>query len=198
MRVRCGECEACKHPECGGCKHCLGKKKFGGDGSNKFACICRRCKNMQPRISKNSGNKKKAPSSSAHDSSSNKRPRSSSSSLTDDISGSIRSSLATNNVTSASLTSPSNQSSASGTRSPRQNKDNEFTPHPASVLDVSSPTRKRKRTLLAAQRAKEDTEAPTMPFHMCGLPIPKGIFGVCGECGVDGDHDTIILCDGEG
>jgi hypothetical protein len=196
MRVRCGECEACKHPECGECKHCLAKKKFGGDGSNKFACLCRRCKNMQPRNSNNSGNKKRAPSSSAHDSSSNKPPRSSSSSLTDDISAS-RSSSATNNITSASPTS----SSVSGRRSPslpRQNKDNEFTQHPASVLDVSSPTRKRKRKLLAAQRAKEDTEAPTMPFHMCGLPIPKGIFGVCGECGVDGEHDTIILCDGEG
>jgi hypothetical protein len=194
MRVRCEECEACKHPDCGECKHCLAKKKFGGDGSNKFACIRRRCKNMQPRNSDIGGNKKKAPSSSAHDSSSTKPPRSSSSSLT--------SSSATNNVTSASpAISPSNHSSASGRRSPsvpRQTKDNEFTQHPASVLDVSSTTRKRKRTLLAAQRAKENTEAPTMPFHMCGLPIPKGLFGVCGECGVDGEHDTIILCDGEG
>mmetsp|Transcript_18695 Transcript_18695/g.28401 ORF Transcript_18695/g.28401 Transcript_18695/m.28401 type:complete len:615 (+) Transcript_18695:143-1987(+) len=59
-RVRCGECPACVREDCGVCIYCLRKKKFGGDGSSKDACIHRKCKNLQER---NSSKKQKHRSS---------------------------------------------------------------------------------------------------------------------------------------
>ena len=53
FRTRCGECEACLKPDCGECVECIRKKKFGGDGSSKQACIFRRCTNLQDRRSSN-------------------------------------------------------------------------------------------------------------------------------------------------
>lgn len=42
-RKRCGNCEACRRPDCGVCVECIQKKKFGGSGASKQACINRRC-----------------------------------------------------------------------------------------------------------------------------------------------------------
>jgi hypothetical protein len=42
---RCGACEACRAPDCGHCKECLDKPKFGGSGIRKKACISRVCTN---------------------------------------------------------------------------------------------------------------------------------------------------------
>ena len=39
----CGNCEACKHPDCGTCSNCLDKPKFGGEHKKKQKCIMRRC-----------------------------------------------------------------------------------------------------------------------------------------------------------
>lgn len=205
MRVRCGECEACKHAECGECKHCLGKKKFGGNGSSKFACIHRICKNMKPRNSEDKASKKKAPSaSSSKKRSRSSRNASSTSSLTDDTQASRSPSGSVNGI-SESPASLYNSPSLLGRRSPTlpaaaQNlRQVDFPQHPTSLLDVASPTKKRKRTLLIAQRTKQESEGgPTLPSHMCGLSIPSEVFGVCANCCIDGDHDTIILCDGKG
>jgi len=43
---RCGSCEACRAPDCGTCKECLDKPKFGGSGIRKKACIARVCTNV--------------------------------------------------------------------------------------------------------------------------------------------------------
>jgi len=42
---RCGACDACRAPDCGHCKECLDKPKFGGSGIRKKACISRVCTN---------------------------------------------------------------------------------------------------------------------------------------------------------
>ena len=42
-RKRCGECEACQTDDCGGCKFCKDKAKFGGPNKLKQCCIKRRC-----------------------------------------------------------------------------------------------------------------------------------------------------------
>ena len=43
VRRRCGKCEACLRPECGVCVACRDKKKFGGPGVSRQACLERRC-----------------------------------------------------------------------------------------------------------------------------------------------------------
>ena len=44
---RCGECEACTRPDCGKCKYCRDKKKFGGPNIMKQACIYKQCANKR-------------------------------------------------------------------------------------------------------------------------------------------------------
>ena len=43
VRRRCGTCAACLRPECGVCVACRDKKKFGGPGISRQACLERRC-----------------------------------------------------------------------------------------------------------------------------------------------------------
>ena len=43
-RVRgCGKCEGCKAEDCGMCKFCRDKKKFGGENKLRQKCIEKRC-----------------------------------------------------------------------------------------------------------------------------------------------------------
>lgn len=52
-RKRCGKCEGCHREDCGHCLECVHKKKFGGDGSSKQACLTRKCliiKDPKPKI----------------------------------------------------------------------------------------------------------------------------------------------------
>ena len=42
-RKRCGTCEGCLCTDCGKCKYCLDKPKFGGHGTLKQCCAKRRC-----------------------------------------------------------------------------------------------------------------------------------------------------------
>jgi len=49
-RIRCGTCEACMRPDCGGCSQCVQKRKFGGNGTSKQACIHRRCSDLRDRM----------------------------------------------------------------------------------------------------------------------------------------------------
>jgi hypothetical protein len=42
-KTRCGICDACQRQDCGTCVWCLKKKKFGGKGDSKQACLYRRC-----------------------------------------------------------------------------------------------------------------------------------------------------------
>ena len=45
--VRCNECEPCKKEDCGTCKSCKDKRKFGGSGLSKQSCIHRKCLNLR-------------------------------------------------------------------------------------------------------------------------------------------------------
>ena len=45
-RTRCGMCDGCLTSDCGKCKHCQDKKKFGGPGKLKKACLKRECHGM--------------------------------------------------------------------------------------------------------------------------------------------------------
>ena len=42
-KARCGRCERCLRTECGRCPNCLDKRKFGGPGLKKKACMARGC-----------------------------------------------------------------------------------------------------------------------------------------------------------
>ena len=45
-RTRCGMCDGCLTSDCGKCKYCQDKKKFGGPGKLKKACLKRECHGM--------------------------------------------------------------------------------------------------------------------------------------------------------
>lgn len=42
-KKRCGRCQECRMPDCGTCKFCRDKKKFGGPGKLKKSCVKRHC-----------------------------------------------------------------------------------------------------------------------------------------------------------
>ena len=46
--VRCGKCDGCERDDCGTCKNCVDKPKFGGIGQRKQGCIRKLCR--QPRV----------------------------------------------------------------------------------------------------------------------------------------------------
>jgi len=46
---RCGTCPACRAPDCGVCKECRDKPKFGGAGIRKKPCIGRICQQTSAR-----------------------------------------------------------------------------------------------------------------------------------------------------
>ena len=48
---RCGSCTECMRGDCGGCKYCLDKPKFGGLGRSKKLCLQRVCSNPQEKAS---------------------------------------------------------------------------------------------------------------------------------------------------
>lgn len=45
-RKRCGECSGCLAIDCGSCKFCLDKRKFGGPGKKKKSCVQKACLNL--------------------------------------------------------------------------------------------------------------------------------------------------------
>ena len=42
-KKRCRQCQECRMPDCGTCKFCRDKKKFGGPGKLKKSCVKRHC-----------------------------------------------------------------------------------------------------------------------------------------------------------
>ena len=43
---RCGDCSGCMATDCGLCKFCYDKPKFGGEGKKKQSCLKRKCINI--------------------------------------------------------------------------------------------------------------------------------------------------------
>ena len=48
-KMKCGQCDACRRPDCGKCANCLDKKKFGGPHRHRQRCILKTCTNPQDR-----------------------------------------------------------------------------------------------------------------------------------------------------
>ena len=46
--VRCGKCDGCERDDCGMCKNCVDKPKFGGIGQREQGCVRKICR--QPRV----------------------------------------------------------------------------------------------------------------------------------------------------
>jgi hypothetical protein len=46
--VRCGQCDGCLRDDCGTCKNCVDKPKFGGIGQRKQGCVRKLCRT--PRV----------------------------------------------------------------------------------------------------------------------------------------------------
>ncbi|KAL4228619.1 Histone-lysine N-methyltransferase [Mactra antiquata] len=42
-KMRCKKCDGCRRQDCGECRHCKDKPKFGGPGILKQGCVLRRC-----------------------------------------------------------------------------------------------------------------------------------------------------------
>ena len=45
-RQRCGICQNCQTSDCGKCKYCLDKPKFGGSGKLRQCCVNKKCQQM--------------------------------------------------------------------------------------------------------------------------------------------------------
>ena len=43
---RCGDCSGCMATDCGLCKFCYDKPKFGGEGKKNQSCLKRKCINI--------------------------------------------------------------------------------------------------------------------------------------------------------
>ena len=43
VHKKCFRCSGCTAKECGVCKHCLDKSKYGGPGIKKQCCVKRKC-----------------------------------------------------------------------------------------------------------------------------------------------------------
>jgi len=61
---RCGACSACRSKDCGTCKNCLDKPRYGGPGVKKKACISRVCKNTQTAARDDESDAESTPTSS--------------------------------------------------------------------------------------------------------------------------------------
>ena len=48
--IRCGECVACKAPDCRKCSHCLDMPKYGGPGTTRRPCKNRVCNNKRMSV----------------------------------------------------------------------------------------------------------------------------------------------------
>lgn len=47
----CGSCQGCLREDCGQCRNCKDKVKFGGPGTKKQKCMLRACTNMVSTLS---------------------------------------------------------------------------------------------------------------------------------------------------
>ena len=52
---RCYKCSGCLADDCGTCKYCLNKTKFGGNGTLKQCCSKRKCTEVHLSTSKSKG-----------------------------------------------------------------------------------------------------------------------------------------------
>lgn len=209
-RVRCGQCEACSRQDCRVCDECVRKKKYGGDGSSKRACLQRKCQNLKflPKspspISVCCGNiskkrkvnqQSKSPSSQGKDDTEDtitpqslkvrhQPSRAQSSSSSSNSFGIFPQAIATATVENQPKRKCWNQLPASLIQLPEDNED---------LFGVGE-----------VQSSSRDTErprpVPSPPTYFAGQPVGFKQYGVCSVCGMGEEvkNDTIVLCDGHG
>jgi hypothetical protein len=161
-------------PNCGKCIECLRKKKFGGDGSSKQACLLRRCTDL--RRNSSGGTNMMT------------RPKSTLSSTTTPRRASFTNSNSNSNSNSNDDGPRLSTASTSAAAARQEQQEPPFYKRPLSLL-TEPPFPKRPRVALSASKT-----------HMYGLPIPSvpPLVGVCAECGLGGqdDPEVVLLCDG--
>jgi hypothetical protein len=188
-RTRCGQCEACLKPDCGQCIECTRKKKFGGDGSSKQACLLRRCADLRAKASSGTIRAAAAATTAANaTTNANATPRPS---FTNSSSSDGR--RFSDTVSTASTPHSSSRQGQQGQQN--QQEESPFVLRPTSLLEEPPfPTKRPRLALPAASK----TTATTTTTHMYGLPIPCVPVGVCTGCGLGGKNDphVVLLCDG--
>ena len=222
--TRCGECEGCLRDDCRQCVECLRKKKYGGDGSSKQACVLRKClnyvrkrnrsnkstttttttpakNNLSTSLSDNNNNNHNESNSST---SGNKRPRRQPS----------RSPQSNNQSINGSGSSPSSSSPETKQKQMEDDLNRRYHASLKSLIQVPDDTQmtfrdennndnlelsssKLSTSLTAADQQQQQQQAhPTKPpNHFAGRVVPSKQYNVCGTCGLDENVDTIILCD---
>jgi CXXC zinc finger domain len=60
-RNRCMKCPGCMAKDCGKCLRCLGKRKFGGDGSDHQSCLERLCHVLYPTVTPSGRTRERRP-----------------------------------------------------------------------------------------------------------------------------------------
>ena len=63
---RCGVCAQCRAADCGTCKNCRDKPRFGGPGVKKKACVARACVRAQQQADEESDDQSEEDAASAH------------------------------------------------------------------------------------------------------------------------------------
>jgi CXXC zinc finger domain len=214
-RVRCGECEACLRKDCRKCDECVRKKKYGGDGTSKQACLMRKCPNLKfvPKASapsSESSNEKKHKKSDrlrqeeavtesetideqqdlTYSSRSKRQPTKSAESV----------SAAATTVSSISSQIPA-VSSLKNSSAPAETRPKSPVCYrmPPSLIQVPTDAEDPmcEETQEASDRRSPESFSPlaskrcrldnasSVPTHYAGMPVPFKRYGVCGVCGMD-------------
>ena len=215
-RTRCGECEPCKRKDCGTCNECVRKKKFGGSGTSRQACVHRKCIHLtrqdRPTPSSSSRNtttpNNTSSNRSRHGTPSEKMMTSTAAAIVSSVSTVGSSNLPASAI---KLTSSSAAVVIAAKKIQAKEPSNPWGityKRPASLLGDQSLKRVRmdaklqddyNQLLLSSPPSSEAAAlSEQLQRHVAGHEIPDKIVGVCGYCHTDGGNDAILLCDGEG
>lgn len=222
---RCGECEGCLRKDCGQCEECKNKKKFGGSGTSKQACVMRRCVVVEERKRErkrkggsgsggaaagggvDTDNRSMASTTTAASSNHNNRPRKKSRRSA----GPPTPAAAVAAPNAATSTANSHNSKRHRSNNGKKKKkdplvrqlEEAFPGPPPSLLVTEETVMKRSR-----KTTKGSTVTPSTALlgeYKYGMRVPPPIIDVCAGCrraqappSHTGEEPVILLCDGPG